>query len=212
MKAGGRASWRVPWLGRGGQSHALALPIPANWRPRETGDPARLADDAAVEAVTLGPDGVAAGLREGAVHCACSIASIGLTARLTAAHAERGQGFLSTPVLGRPPAAASATLFVMAAGAADTLEQARPVLEAMGHRLFVVGGEGGEGGLDFTVIARQAAEAAGLDTWRPPGRAAARAPAAAAGGCGRRRRAPGSARSAAGRRARTWRQARRRPA
>lgn len=98
-----------------------------------------LADDAAVEAVVLGPEGVLAGLAAGAVHCAASTSSVALTARLAAAHAERGQGFLATPVLGRPPAAAEGKLFVMAAGAADALERARPVLESLGQRLFELG-------------------------------------------------------------------------
>lgn len=98
-----------------------------------------LADDAASEAVTLGEDGLASGMAAGAAHLAMSTLSVALADRLAAAHAGRGQGFLATPVLGRPPAAAAGALFIMAAGDAALVERARPVLDAMGQRVFVVG-------------------------------------------------------------------------
>jgi 3-hydroxyisobutyrate dehydrogenase-like beta-hydroxyacid dehydrogenase len=98
-----------------------------------------VADDAALESVTLGQHGLADALSRGCVHVSTSTVSPALVQRLAVAHAERGQGFVSAPVLGRPPAAANGKLFVMAAGPPDAVEQARPVLEAIGQRLFVVG-------------------------------------------------------------------------
>jgi len=50
-----------------------------------------LADDAAVEAVTFGADGILASLGAGAVHVSCSTISVALATRLNAAHAEAGQ-------------------------------------------------------------------------------------------------------------------------
>lgn len=98
-----------------------------------------LADDAAVEAMTLGESGIAAGLAAGAAHVSSSTISIALAARLAEAHAARGQGFLSATVLGRPPAAAAGELFVVVAGDAALQERARPALEVLGQRIFPVG-------------------------------------------------------------------------
>ena len=98
-----------------------------------------LADDAAVEAVTLGPDGIAAGLAPGAAHVSMSTISVALSERLAEAHAARGQRYAAAPVFGRPDAAEAGKLFIAAAGAADLIESVRPALEAMGQRVFVVG-------------------------------------------------------------------------
>ena len=98
-----------------------------------------LANDDALEAVTLGPDGIASTLPEGALHLSASTISIALAQRLAASHAERRQTYLATPVLGRPPAAAAGKLFVMAAGDAAALARAAPVLEVISQRVFILG-------------------------------------------------------------------------
>jgi 3-hydroxyisobutyrate dehydrogenase-like beta-hydroxyacid dehydrogenase len=98
-----------------------------------------LADDAAVEAVTLGTNGLADGLAKDAAHVSMSTISVALSERLTAAHAGRGQQFVSATVFGRPDAAAAGKLFIAAAGAADVVEAIRPALDAIGQRSFVIG-------------------------------------------------------------------------
>ncbi len=98
-----------------------------------------VANDEAVQAVTLGPDGIADGLAPGALHVSSSTISVALAQRLDAEHADRGQGFVSATVLGRPPAAEAGKLFVMAAGDATAIERAKLVTDAIGQRLFVVG-------------------------------------------------------------------------
>jgi 3-hydroxyisobutyrate dehydrogenase-like beta-hydroxyacid dehydrogenase len=100
-----------------------------------------LADDAAVEAVTFGDDGIIASLGPGATHVSSSTISVALSERLTAAHAEVGQSFVAAPVFGRPEAAAAAKLFVVAAGAAATVQAISPVFDAIGQRTFVVSEE-----------------------------------------------------------------------
>jgi 3-hydroxyisobutyrate dehydrogenase-like beta-hydroxyacid dehydrogenase len=100
-----------------------------------------LADDAAVEAVTFGNDGILASLRPGATHVSSSTISVALSERLTAAHADAGQSFVAAPVFGRPEAAAAATLFVVAAGNSDTVHAISPVFDAIGQRTFVVSDE-----------------------------------------------------------------------
>jgi 3-hydroxyisobutyrate dehydrogenase-like beta-hydroxyacid dehydrogenase len=97
-----------------------------------------LANDAALEAVTEGRDGIlSAG--EGVLHVSCSTVSVALTERLDAAHRAAGQRFVSAQVLGRPDVAAAGGLSVMAAGAAEDIERCRPLFEAIGQKLLVMG-------------------------------------------------------------------------
>ncbi|GGP17934.1 NAD(P)-dependent oxidoreductase [Silvimonas iriomotensis] len=98
-----------------------------------------VADDNALQAVTLGEDGLLAGLAQNAVHISMSTVSQALVASLAAAHARHGSGLVSAPVFGRPDAAAAGKLFVAAAGKPAHIDQVRPVLEAVGQKLFEVG-------------------------------------------------------------------------
>ncbi len=97
-----------------------------------------LADDQAVESVTLGEDGIVASLAPGATHVSSSTISVAVSQRLVAAHAEAGQQYVAAPVFGRPEAAAAAKLFVIAAGAPHVLEPLVPLFDAIGQRTFVV--------------------------------------------------------------------------
>ncbi|UXA12888.1 NAD(P)-dependent oxidoreductase [Mycobacterium sp. SMC-8] len=97
-----------------------------------------LADDTALETVAFGDGGILASLPAGAVHVSSSTISVALADRLTAAHADAGQVFVSAPVFGRPEAAAAAKLFVVAAGSADAVQSLQPVFDAIGQRSFVV--------------------------------------------------------------------------
>jgi len=97
-----------------------------------------LANDDAVESVVFGHSGVVASLRPGAVHVSSSTISVALSERLEAAHAKAGQRFVAAPVFGRPDAAASGQLVVVAAGAPDALRAGAPLLEAVGRSTFVV--------------------------------------------------------------------------
>ena len=98
-----------------------------------------LADDTAVEQVVFGENGIAAALPEGSIHVSMSTISVALAERLTAAHAERHQSFVSAPVFGRPEAAQAAKLFVVAAGNGKDVERLRPIFEAMAQKTFHVG-------------------------------------------------------------------------
>lgn len=97
-----------------------------------------LADDGAVEQVTLGPDGIVASLPPGGTHVSSSTISVALARRLCSVHAEAGQSFVSAPVFGRPEAAAAAKLFVVAAGPPAVLDAVAPIFDAIGQRTFVV--------------------------------------------------------------------------
>lgn len=98
-----------------------------------------LADDAAVEMVTLGYAGILSGLAPGAVHVSCSTVSVALSERLAAAHAAVGQGYVAAPVFGRPKAAAANQLWVLAAGPQADVNACAPVLEALGRGVIQLG-------------------------------------------------------------------------
>jgi 3-hydroxyisobutyrate dehydrogenase-like beta-hydroxyacid dehydrogenase len=100
-----------------------------------------LADDHAVEEVVFGANGIASTLPVGAIHISCSTISIALARRLSAEHARRGQRYLSAPVFGRPEAAESRNLLVIAAGPPELIERCRPLFDAIGRQTFAVGSD-----------------------------------------------------------------------
>jgi 3-hydroxyisobutyrate dehydrogenase-like beta-hydroxyacid dehydrogenase len=97
-----------------------------------------LADDAAVEAVVYGEDGLLRRLDRGALHVSSSTVSVALSERLSRDHAAAGQRFVAAPVFGRPEAAAAAKLSVVAAGDAAAIAEVRPLFDALGPKTFVV--------------------------------------------------------------------------
>lgn len=97
-----------------------------------------LADDRATEAVVLGGEFLAAMPAHG-IHVCMATISAALAETLTATHAAAGKSYVSAPVFGRPPAAAAAQLFVIAAGEEAALERCQPLFDAMGQRTFRVG-------------------------------------------------------------------------
>ena len=100
-----------------------------------------LADDGAVEETTFRKDGILGALSERGIHVSFSTISVALARRLAEAHRKRGQDFVASPVFGRPQAAAAAKLLVVAAGPEEAVERCRPLLQAVGDRLFVLGAE-----------------------------------------------------------------------
>ncbi|HWF86675.1 MAG TPA: NAD(P)-dependent oxidoreductase, partial [Vicinamibacterales bacterium] len=98
-----------------------------------------LADDAAVEAVIFSPDNAIRALPARAVHISMSTVSVAFSRRLAESHRQHQQHYLAAPVFGRPEAAASAKLFVVAAGAAEQIERCRPLFDAIGQKTFQVG-------------------------------------------------------------------------
>ncbi len=94
-----------------------------------------LADDAAVEGVVYGENGI---LDAPALHVSHSTISIAFAERLAGDHAGRG-GYVSAPVFGRPAAAEAGKLFVVAAGSADRLDRCGPLFDAIAQRVFRVG-------------------------------------------------------------------------
>jgi 3-hydroxyisobutyrate dehydrogenase-like beta-hydroxyacid dehydrogenase len=100
-----------------------------------------LADDAALEHLVFGENGIATGLEKNAVHISNGTISTALARRLAAEHSQRGQGYLSAPVFGRPEAAADRKLLVVVAGQPELAERFGPLFDAVGRQTFIVGAE-----------------------------------------------------------------------
>ncbi len=95
-----------------------------------------LADDAAVEAVTFGADGLLAGLGGDAIHLGMSTVSVAAVRRLETAHREQGRSFVAAPVFGRPEAAKARQLWIVPGGEAEAISRAAPVFAALGQGNF----------------------------------------------------------------------------
>lgn len=102
-----------------------------------------LADDAALEAVTLGAGGLAERLGSGGIHISMSTVAPATSRRLAQHHAARGSTYIAAPVFGRPDAAKAKRLWVLASGPAVQRAAIRPVLEAVGQGIFDFGDEPG---------------------------------------------------------------------
>jgi 3-hydroxyisobutyrate dehydrogenase-like beta-hydroxyacid dehydrogenase len=100
-----------------------------------------LANDDAVSACVLGEEGLHSTLTRGSIHVSMSTIGLSLSRRMWDAHRAAGQHYVAAPVFGRPEAAARAALFVVAAGAAETLAKCQDAFSAIGQKTFVVGTE-----------------------------------------------------------------------
>ncbi len=94
---------------------------------------------AEVEAVTLGPDGVLAGLAEGAACFDLSTNAPTMVRRIHAAFAEKGRYFLDAPVSGGPRGAVSGKLALWVGGEESIFTQYRAALDAIGDQARWIG-------------------------------------------------------------------------
>jgi 3-hydroxyisobutyrate dehydrogenase-like beta-hydroxyacid dehydrogenase len=111
-----------------------------------------LPDDTAVRDVVLGRedlgiDGLASGLKRGAIHLSMSTISTSAASDVASEHARHGQGYVAAPVFGNPDAAKAGELFVVAAGAQADVERCQPLLDSLGQRTFVIGTDPGHANL-----------------------------------------------------------------
>jgi 3-hydroxyisobutyrate dehydrogenase-like beta-hydroxyacid dehydrogenase len=109
-------------------------------------------DDAAVRDVVfgredLGIEGLASGLKRGAIHLCMSTISTSTASDLATEHARHGQGYVAAPVFGNPDAAKARRLFVVAAGASADVERCQPLLDILGQKTFVIGTDPGHANL-----------------------------------------------------------------
>jgi 3-hydroxyisobutyrate dehydrogenase-like beta-hydroxyacid dehydrogenase len=98
-----------------------------------------VANDAVLEEVVLGPDGVRDALPAGAIHLTMGTHGVTTVTALGSAHSESGQVLVAAPVLGRPDLAASGALGIVAAGSPGAVDGCRPLFELIGRRTFEAG-------------------------------------------------------------------------
>ncbi len=97
-----------------------------------------LANDQAVREVFL-EGGVLDAMDRGTVHVNHATISVALAQELAAQHGRRGLEYVAAPVFGRPDLAAAAKLNILVAGKPAAIERVRPLLEAMGSKLWPMG-------------------------------------------------------------------------
>ncbi|EON18760.1 2-hydroxy-3-oxopropionate reductase [Cupriavidus sp. GA3-3] len=139
-------------------------------------------DDAAVDFCTRGPQGIAQA-EGGAGKLIIDFSTISpRTTRDLAAYARQhaGMNWMDAPVSGGPQAARDGQLTIMAGGSAEDFERARPVLEALGSQVSLMGPAGAGQtakiinqaivGVGFVLMSEAAllAEASGIDAARLP--------------------------------------------
>jgi 3-hydroxyisobutyrate dehydrogenase-like beta-hydroxyacid dehydrogenase len=98
-----------------------------------------LADDAALNEVTLGSGGLRDSLPPGSIHVVMGTHGVGTVRALADAHREAGQVLVAAHVLGRADVAAAGTLGVITAGPPEAVEFCQPLFEAIGRRTFDAG-------------------------------------------------------------------------
>jgi 3-hydroxyisobutyrate dehydrogenase len=95
-----------------------------------------------VEELVTGPHGLLSEAHEGLVIVDMSTIAPAVTRSLAERCKKHGVTFLDAPVSGGTPRAHEGTLTVMVGGDREGFERARPVLEAMGEKIFHVGPSG----------------------------------------------------------------------
>ena len=96
-------------------------------------------DDAVLEAVALGPDGVLRGARAGAIYADMSTVSAAISARVAAAAEAAGVAFLRAKVSGSIKPATDGTLTIFASGPPAAYEHCQAAFRALGQRSYYVG-------------------------------------------------------------------------
>lgn len=101
-----------------------------------------VSNDAAIEEIYYGTDGIIAALKPGTVVIDSSTISPELSRRLAASVTERFSDFIDAPVTGSKPAAIDGTLLFMAGGDEQVVEAHRELLLTMGREVIYMGANG----------------------------------------------------------------------
>jgi 3-hydroxyisobutyrate dehydrogenase/2-hydroxy-3-oxopropionate reductase len=144
----------VAWNRDRAKAEALGVPVAAS--PREAAATAdvvvlSLADDAALEAVYHGADGLVAGLAGGTVVVETSTVDPQTVRTLGRAVANAGAFLLDAPISGSVPVAERGQLTSMVGGDAAALDRVRPVLTAFAAQMFHLGGLGAGAAMKLVV-------------------------------------------------------------
>ena len=103
------------------------------------------------EQVLFGPGGIVETAADGITVMSCVTMSPTEAAALGQRCAERGWGFVDSPVSGGTTGASTGTLTIMAAGDPKVIEASRSIYETMGKRFMRVGQQPGQGAMVKTI-------------------------------------------------------------
>jgi 3-hydroxyisobutyrate dehydrogenase-like beta-hydroxyacid dehydrogenase len=95
-----------------------------------------LANDAALEELTLGAGGLVASLAKGRIHLAMGTHGVHAIRSMTDAHRAREQVLVAAPVMGRPDLAVAGKLGILLGGPPDAVDRCRPLFQLIGRRTF----------------------------------------------------------------------------
>jgi len=98
-----------------------------------------VADDAALDSVIFGEEGLSRGMKRGAILVNCSTTSPGLGFRAATALRSLSVRYLEAPVMRSVPAAREGKLQLLVGGSRDDFAKARPVLDALAGDIHYVG-------------------------------------------------------------------------
>jgi 3-hydroxyisobutyrate dehydrogenase-like beta-hydroxyacid dehydrogenase len=99
-------------------------------------------DDAAVRAITSGPDGIVAGLHHGEVYVDMSTISPRTSREVAEQVRSAGAAMLDAPVSGSIPQAETGTLAIMVGGDTQAFGKAQPLLQELGQTVTRIGANG----------------------------------------------------------------------
>lgn len=95
-----------------------------------------LSDDAAVKEVC---EKTIPAMKTGSVHVSMSTISPDTSEYLHPLHSQRNVHYLAAPVMGRPPAAETRSLYILLSGSAEAKQKADPILNVVSQRIFYLG-------------------------------------------------------------------------
>ena len=91
-----------------------------------------VSDDAALNDITTGDNGIAQNLQEGGIHISMSTILPGTAAKLTRLHKQFNNHYIAAPVMGRPEAARAGKLNFLVSGEPAIVETIKPLLQHAG--------------------------------------------------------------------------------
>jgi 3-hydroxyisobutyrate dehydrogenase-like beta-hydroxyacid dehydrogenase len=100
-----------------------------------------VADDAALEQVSLGDAGIRDSLPGGAIHMTMGTHGVATVKALTAAHSAADQTLVAAHAVGRPDVAAAGQIGIIVGGPPDAVGRLAPLFEVIGRRTFDAGPE-----------------------------------------------------------------------
>lgn len=134
-----------------------------------------VSDDAALNHITQGPDGIAANLRPGGIHISMSTILPATSKALAETHRQYENHYITSPVMGRPEVARAKKLNLLVSGDSAVIASVKPLLQDAGAaNLWDFGPEPGAANVaklcsNYLILSGVAAMAEGINLARQSG-------------------------------------------